>query len=364
MALLGFDGFDHYNSIDDMEQRSSSIQYQRPLGGIINALFVTGRNGFGKAFSFESTSAGNNHGLYCSYGGNRNSNNFFGLAVYLGTNIGMNFAFYDTTMNEVQCTVAFNPLSYSIQLYHGFFVPGASIPLTPIGTSPNNVWYGGTWNYFEIWPTISNGAGGVKVYFNNNLVCDITGVDTQESAFAWWDMWELYPTDNFDAIIIDDHYFGDTTNGPGAAPANSPIGDAKVSTLWATGDNSVQWLPKTGILNYAMIDEQAMDSDTTYNRTLTVSAEDIFAFETLPAGVTNVHAIQLTGAYRKDDALVRTISQRLEISAIKYPATINHNVPDGEYTYFVDLWVLNPNTLLNWTILDVNGLAAGYKLIA
>lgn len=360
MALKCFDGFDHYNSITDFERRSSFIQYERPVGSASYS-FVTGRNGYGKAFQFSSFISGTSHGLYCSYGGSRNPNNFFGMAISQGNNVGMIFNLFDSVLDTQQCAVYFNPNNYAVQFYRGEFTGSGG---TLIGASENNVWFGGAFNYFEIWPVVNNSSGGLKVYFNNNLICNISGVDSQVTANAWWDMWELTGDANNRTLIIDDHYVCDTTVGPGLSPYDTPLGDSKVSTLWATGDNHVMWTPLTGSDNFAMIDEIAMDSDTTYNSTTGINDEDIFAFQTLPGGVAHIHAIQLTGAYRKDDALVRTIVQELEISAIVYPSPDTHNVPDVSYSYFVDLWVINPNTILNWTVIDVNGIAAGYKLVA
>lgn len=362
MALKCWDGYDHYNSVTDLEQRSSFIQYQRPNTG--TPTFVTGRNGFGKALQFSSFISGSNHGLYCSYGGSRNPNNFFGMAIKQAQNVGMIFTFFDSITLTPQCSAFFNPTNYAVQLYRGQYDPGSGGG-TFLGASPNNVWFPGTWNYFELWPVINNSTGGIKVYFNNNLVCDLSGLDTQVTANAWWDQWELTGSDNNQTLTLDDHYVGDTTIGPGIAPCDSPIGDAKVSTLWATGDNSVAWSPKTiGQPNYTEIDEIAMDSDTSYNYTTTPTARDMFAFQSLPAGVANVFGVQLCGAYRKDDALVRTIQQLVQSGATVDTTAVTHNVPDTTYAYFTDLFILNPDTSLNWSVAEVNGMAAGYQLVA
>lgn len=361
MSLQCFDGFDHYNSITDMERRSSFIQYQRPVGGASYS-FVTGRNGFGKAFLFESFISGSSHGLIISYGGIRYPDNFIGMACKVDNNVGMRFVFFDSIEGTAQCSVLFNPNNYAVQVYAGEYIPSISESL--IAYSLNNVWFGGQWSYFEIWPTIGAGTGKMKVYFNNNLILNASGLNIRTSGNNWWDQLELTGAINGQEITIDDHYVCDTQAGPGLAPNDTPIGDSKVSTLWATGDNSVMWTPLSGASNYAMIDEVAMDSDTSYNYSSVINDTDLFAFQTLPAGVNLVHGIQLTGAWRKDDGGVRTINQRLEIGGTEYAATDDHNIPDVDYAYFVDLWVLNPDTTLNWTIGDVNGLAAGYKLVA
>jgi hypothetical protein len=357
MAILQWDGFDHYKQQSDLLARSAFIQYQMWSG---SSSFVTGRNGFGKALSLTVNDNGSNAAFQVSFG-QRVASAFVGFATQGVTNQGLVLEFFDSIAGQCQCSVYFNPMNYAIQFYRGNLV-GSGVGSTFLGASPNNVWQESTWNYFEIWPKVDNTTGSLDCYVNNKHVCSISGVDSQYSANAWWDVMQISGNGASKTIVIDDFYYGDTTTGPGIAPATTPIGDCKVATLFPVGNAAVAWTPLAGT-NWQEVSEVQMDSDTSYNYSTTPTQEDILNFGTLPAGVATVYGVQVTGAYRKDDAAVRTIKQLVKSGATTtYGA--NNNIPDVTYAYFVDLFILNPTTGVNWTVIGVNGMSAGYNLVA
>jgi hypothetical protein len=367
MAILAFDGFDHYNQKADWLSRSNNfIQYQQPATNANQVTFVTGRNGFGKAMEL---SPGASSDIWTF--GQRVANCFIGFAGrFPSQGNGVTLYLMDSTLNLCNLTVVFNPLNYSIQLWTG---PNKSL-FNQVGTlvysSPNNIWSGQVWNFFEIWANIS-GSGFFKAYVNGVLLASFTGNTRgpaqSTSPFAqpnlWWDQvgFQLTNVGGSSLMQVDDLYYGDTTVGPGVHACDQPIGDVRVATLFPIGNNTVQWTPLSGT-NWQMVDEVAMDSDTTYNSTSTAGNEDLLNFQSLPSTVTTIYALQVTGAYRKDDALSRTIKQAVK-SGVTEAYGANYSIPDTSYAYFTDLFTLNPNTSANWTLSDVNGMSAGYNLV-
>jgi hypothetical protein len=360
MAFQSWDGYDHYSSSADFSQRSGFLQYFLPANppGIS---FITGRNGFGKALSL----AQGINPLYMVFGA-RNASAFVGFACQFaftsGVQAGAQFQFMDSTIGiggTAQVSVFFNEVNYSISIYRGTVSGG-----TLLYISANNVWAANVWNFVEMWPVINSSTGSIKVNVNGVTMVNQTGLNTQATANAWWDEMTANPNGQVGVatINIDDLYYADTSVGAGTYPANTLVGDSKVVTLYANGNDSVQWTPLAGA-NWQEISEIAMDSDVSYNYSSTPGQQDTFTFGALQNTITVIYGIQLTFAARKDDAGVRTVKSDVKISGVNYYGA-NHNIPDTTYAYFTDQWILDPATSANWTITNVNSAVYGYDLVA
>ena len=142
---------------------------------------------------------------------------------------------------------------------------------------------------------------------------------------------------------------------------NSFAGDMRCITLFVTGQISAQWTPSAG-LNWQNVDEVAMDGDTTYNSSGTPGTEDILNLQALLRTVDQVIAVQLTGVYRKDTSGTAMVSQLLQSGGVKSYGTA-FSVPNG-WSYFIDIWKMDPNGGGNWSASAANNLAAGYNLVS
>ena len=352
MALKVWDGFDHYGSATDFTQRSGFLQY---ITSSIAPSFVTGRNGFGSAISI----AGSN---FTAVMGQRVASAFIGFACQIPSGSGLYVSFNDTTVGltvTTQVTVFFDQANFAIKVYRGF-APSATS--TQLYISPNNVWTAKVWNFIEIWPVIDDTTGSVTVRVNGVVVATLTGADTDFSGNTWWDSVTFTNPGVGMVATFDDLYYADTVVGPGSYPANNFLGDVRVATLFPTANAGVHFTPLAGT-NFSEINEHQMDSDASYNFSTTAGDEDFFTFDPLENTVSKIYGIQLTGAWRKDDGGMRVIDQVVKTGGTEYLSP-DHSVPDNFYAYFTDLWILNPNTSVNWTLTDVNNILAGYKLIS
>jgi hypothetical protein len=271
--------------------------------------------------------------------------------------------------NLTQVAVLFNPVNYSIQIYTGgttLLGPGGGFwDGTLVYVSANNVWTGNVWNFIEIWPVINATTGSVTVRVNGVVLASVTGIDTKITSNLWWDQMGIASQTTGGLNVdtqIDDLYYCDTTTGAGLTPCNTFLGDCRVQTLFATGNDAVQWTPHAGS-NWQEVAETAMDSDTTYNYSSTPGQQDTLDFGALAGTITTIYGIQLTYAARKDDAGARSVKSVVKVSGTSYFGSTN-SLPDGNYAYFTDQWILNPNTGLNWTISGVNGAAYGYNMVS
>lgn len=369
MALKVWDGFDHYNAEADFVARSGFLQYDWP-GTAAITFAAPGRDGFGKCLSITSSSVQETY--FTAVYRDRNQSAFTGMAVYLPSD-GQTYCwnFYDSLGVTNQVSVIFRGDNQAIQAFRGNAFVGSTV-IAPqdnsgagvlLGSTSNNAYARGVWNFVEFWVNIDGSTGFVKVYVNSVLVLNITGVNTQKSANASWDINAIGgPGVTVDPVKFDDLYYCDTTSGPGVTPCNVPLGDCGVRTLFATGNDSVQFTPLANA-NWQEISEVAMDSDASYNFSTTPGNQDTFAFQPLANVITTIYGIQITYAARKDDVGARSMKSVVKISGTSYFGTTN-SLPDTAYAYFTDLWVLNPNTTLNWVITDVNGATYGYNMVA
>lgn len=360
MATVVADGFDHYNNLTDFLARTGALQWQLVANQPPSSYsFPTGLTGYGKAFQWSShQNISEPAHIIRGVWNVRNQEGYIGFRINIPSGWSFQISFGDGVAGSTQAYVQFNAGNYSVLVYRG--------DNTLLGTSANNVWQSSTANFVEFHFKIDNSAGIIEVRNNGNVVLSVTGVDTQVSANAWSDLIDLLPFTSgigvAPSVTIDDLYYNDTTSGPGVIPCNTYMGDMRVATLFAIGNDSIQWTPLT-MTNWVEISEVAMDSDVSYNSSATPGQQDTFNFNVVESLLDIFYGLQITGAYRKDDAGTRTIKQ-----AMKYSSTTAYgsdwNVPDTVYSYFTDLFVLNPNTGLNWTLAEVNALAAGYNLVA
>lgn len=364
MAIRIRDSYSGYNATADLLARSGFLQYQQPLVNTSPLSFVAGPNGRGKALQIQI----NVTKTYRVYG-QRVASAFPGTRYQLGQPAGgLMLTYEDTIANDTQVSVFFNPGNYAIQIYRGD-VTFDPVTHAPIGTllyaSPNNVWSGTSWFYVDCWPVIDPSAGSVQVKVNGVVRATISGVNTQNTANAWWDREGIQGVGLFGGsptVTLCDMYYGDTTTGPGTNPCETPQGPVIVWAQFPVADSgSPQWTPLSGD-NYTQVCDPEMDGDTTYNYTSTVGNIDGFTFgPALPATAVILDA-GLRGAYRTDAGGSRTILQSIISSATEEDGT--DYVVGATYTYTDDQFTINPHTSASWLVSEWNAITGRYKLAA
>jgi hypothetical protein len=362
LALKIWDGFDHYGASADFLDRSGFLQWQTPGVWTPVLTFVAGRNGNGKAVQVYNSSLFANSELRAVWGA-RNVEAFFGFACRIAASFAppssMYLRLYDTVAGSPQITIFFNGNNFSVQILRG------DTGGTQIYLSGNNVWTGDVWNFLEVHAVIDGSAGLVEVRSNGAAIASVSGANTKATANAWFDATDViaYTTSILQGTVqLDDLYYADTTTGPGTFPANTYLGDSRTATLFATGEGSVQWTPLAGT-NWSQVAETAMDSDTSYNSDANPGDEDQISFQALSASIPVIFGLQATIAARKDDASARVLK-----TGVKSGATVsygsNHSLPDTDYAYFTDQWILDPATGANWTLSGVNNVLGLYNLVS
>ena len=370
MALVVFEGFDHYSTQADLQARVGALEWSDIYGGPVE--FVAGRGGYGYAAAMPGTSGG-----YSWLGGSFNANYATAIAAIALQAQPVNLLYLDFMVMDysspapngspagssgfAQLTFRTFPASGTVLVYQGDpAVTGYST--APIYSTAPNAFSPYIWNKFEAKVTIAT-SGSFDFHVNGNSIASMTGVATNTSGNNWFNGLRCRAgyqgAAGSYAFYIDDFNLNDTTTGAGTYPLNNFIGDCATRTVFTTGNSSVSWTPLTGT-NWQEVGETQFDRDTSYNHATTVGNTDLFTFGSLPTTTSVVFGVQLTGAYRKLDASAQTIVQVFSSGG----TVVNGSAwtMSLDWAFYTDLLVLDPHTTATWTPTAVDALLGGYKL--
>lgn len=347
MALKVIEGFDVYANADQLTTRSGYLQWAHyaSSGGMIPGRI----DGTGKATTIYG-------GAGLALTGTLASNlqtGFMGIALNMMNNAlgggiaAGRFDFSDSNSGKVQFSVAFND--------------DGSIT-TPVGRTGNNLFPNASWFFAEIGWVATKTTGRIRVRINGVQVVDVTGNFAPSTTNEWVNRFAFVPT-SYSTVGLDDLYICDNAVGPGTNPCNTFLGDRRVFTLTPNGAGDLtQWTPGGAYANYAAM--ATNDGDTTTNGSATAGAEDLFTMTDLPSNVSQIIAVQVTGAYKKSDATSHFLTQRLKSGGVDAPGVgpLAPYALSSSYVYYSDLFMLDPNTGANWLVSAVNAAQVGYKL--
>jgi hypothetical protein len=348
MAVIATEGFDHYASFANAILRVGNLGWS----AFVTPTIVTpGRSGFGKCLSIQVGTGG---GVTASFNANL-ATYYIGFAMMgVDAPTSFNVRMYDPIASgTMQCSVQFNFTGGLVSLFRGS---------TQLAISSPALFSTNAWTFVEIMATIDNTAGAMAVRLNNQPAVSVSGVDTQTSTNPSWGGVNFFPDLGSGAVLIDDFRYNDTSTGPGTYPNNSWIGDMRVATLFPTANATpIDWTPLTGA-NWQEVSETAFDGDTSYNATATAGDEDLFNLGTLSAVIDQIASVQLITGAREVDAGSHTFSQQLSVGGTDHSGATN--ALGVGYTFFSDMFPVNPTTGASWTLADVNSMLAGYKAVS
>lgn len=352
MALRGMDGFDHYAAEADFYARKGALQWLGPMGFSLIS-FLPGRGDFGKALGIGGYSPV--LGLIQAAFDANYSTLRVGFAARWSNTVAtpsLSIIARDPLADVTQCTVRLD----NTGLIRAFDNTGSEI-----GVSANNAFNPGTWSFVEIGFGIASSAGWIAVQIDGVPVLTATGNTQASGNNTLGAVGFLVTSGALGAIEIDDFRYSDTVVGPGSFPCDSWLGDLRVATLAPRADSSTGWTPLANA-NWQEVSETTFDGDTSYNGTTTIGAEDLFVLDAPVPTISQVIALQVTGAYRATDTSPHSITQQVSSGGSEVAGPV-HTLSMG-YQFFSDLYPLNPVSATNWTLNDVFHLLAGYVAVS
>jgi len=346
VSLLFWDSFDHYATGDVLEKYTSET-----TGAGCSYAISSGRN---------STSGLRVTGYLSEYSRVRGPVSSSpdvvtaGFAFYVGdmpSSYRQIFGFLDGTTHQI---IILLENDGSLSVYRGNYAA--------LLTNSGPIIKQDTWYYLEIQTTIDNAAGTVEIRLNEEVVVDISGVDTQVSGTAQVTQFEFggrsVVSSTYFSTYFDDFYLLDDAG----AQCNDFLGDVRVCMTLPEGAGvHADWTPLVGA-NWQEVDDNPPDGDTTYNATNTVTDRDSFEMEDLPGGLAGtVHAHCVAINSRRDDAVAHELEPSVRVGGTDYDGAAEL-VTDAYKFYNLYAWELNPDIAGAWTVAAVNGAEAGYEL--
>lgn len=285
-SMLFMDGFDHY-SISDILKKWTAY-----TPGTISS---STRFGYGYCFTGDGDSYAqktlpiNAVSLVC------------GFAFYVNDDDRGLVQFREGT--TIHSSLWLN-VSYQLEFRRGSTILQASTKSLTVGN----------WYYVECAAYIHDSVGKYEVRVNNDVYLTGTNADTRNGGSGYVD--NVYIPNGFNRW--DDFYIkGSTTS-----ETFEFIGDHRIYTLYPTTSGTYSgWSSSTGTYNYALVNEEQVDNDTTYVYTSGTNVADTYKFTSL-SGNPTITAVQLNIIARKDDAGTRTLSPLIRYSGTNYTGTV------------------------------------------
>jgi hypothetical protein len=259
-------------------------------------------------------------------------------------------AFHSGTSTP-ECGVAVMP-DGGIRVFRGDY--SVSIQdSTSSGLVQPNKWY-----YLEFKATISN-SGSFDVYLDGVQVAFASNSGDTQSTNPNCTSVLLRGRSNdlgyLDNVQHDDFYCLTTTGAP-----DDFLGPQHVKTIFpdATGD-SAQFTPTSGD-NYANVDDNGNDGDTTYVESSTTGHKDLYNFGSVGT-FANINAAVVYGIAKKTDVSSFTFIAVAKSTGVEADGA-SQLVDTTSYDGFGSVFLVDPNTSAAWTDTAINAAQFGYKV--
>lgn len=213
-----------------------------------------------------------------------------------------------------------------------------------------------TWMYVEVKVTIGN-SGSFTVRVDGSNVINGTGDTQTHASESTASGFIIATTDLGPSQDIDDVYVCDGTGSSN----NDFLGPIRVVTLRPNADgNSSDWTPAGYTDNFANVEDDAGDGDSTFNMSSTPGDIDLFELEDMPSGT--VMGVQVNVLARQDAGAARTVRPVFRIGGVNYTGTSFNT--GGSFGNFMQVYDVSPATSSAWTASEVNGAELGVELVA
>lgn len=227
---------------------------------------------------------------------------------------------------------------------------------THLATTVNAVYKKDRWHYFEVKVVCHDTAGSYEVRVDGVAVLSDSNVDTRTGAdtrFVRFRCDEYYQ-------YLDDIYICDTDG----TVNNNFLGQIMVEGIFpdADGDSS-DWTPASGTDNYAMVDDNPTDNDTSFVESGTEGDEDLYGYTDL----STITDEDILGVVLKTEPRMTAFPGDLDIyQTVKSGTTASDgdatNIADDSYTSVQRVLEMDPDTSSAWTVSGVNGAQFGIKV--
>lgn len=336
MSTLHLDGFDHYATADITQAYTTS--------GTATITATNARNGTCLSLS---------NGGYINYALSTSWNTLFaGFALRtasLATAIDFISFYYSGTI-QIHAVLNTNG---TISIYRGTGT-GTLLGTTSTALSIN------TWYYIEFGSSFVN-SSIINFRINGVDALTLSAQNTNPAASGKANAIRLTSSTST-TVLFDDWY---VNNYVGPSPNNSFLGDVRMEFDVPSSDGAyTAWTASAGA-RYAAIDDTTPDGATTYIYTSNPTDKDSANFGSLSGPTQQVLAASLW-ASAGTDAGTHTFKMFTQPS-LATNATIYKSPAytfGTSYSYFENVWDINPQTGAAWTVAEANAAQFGVEYVS
>lgn len=214
----------------------------------------------------------------------------------------------------------------------------------------------GTWHSLAFNAKIDATAGSFELRLDDIPIASASSTNTRGASDNLIDTIS-YAFSTYGTVEIDDIVLNDDV-----PPHRGFLGDLRVQTLGPSGDTvSKTWVPSTGTDNFALV-SGVHDGDTSYVKTGTAGAVDLYEMGNLADAPSSIIAVQTIVSARKDFAATRTMRSKLKSGTASADGA-TFGLATG-YIMKPDIFEVDPATGAAWTATGVNNLQAGIELVS
>lgn len=347
MACRFIDGFDHY--------ATAELKYKWPSQGNNPGPPYTIAQGQGRESGGNALSVGNSNGFVLTTANFPEESTWTVGAAVNPSQMGMTpLTIADSASGARQLTIGVNNSGYLYAVVAAGTYTATTLPLSV-----------GTWAYIEGQVVISATAGSVTLRVNGNVVVSESNINTATNGVTTADCLIAAATGfgqpSWNPVgLIDDLYLFD---GTGSANTTFPASIPTVQALWPTGDGSLaQWTPSPYTDNFANVDDDVPDGDSTTNQSSTAGDVDAFTHTPLRPATGTVFAVQHVITARTASSTSHSLAAVEVSGGTTYPDT-GQSLPTS-YQMQTFPHDTDPATGAAFTIAGVNALEFGYELTA
>lgn len=227
---------------------------------------------------------------------------------------------------------------------------------TQLEQTTDQVYKTDQWHYFELKVVCHDTAGSYEVRVDGITVLSDTNIDTRAGGDTRYVRFRMDEINQY----MDDIYICDTDG----TTNNDFLGQVVIEAVFPSADgDSSDWTPASGSDNYAMVDDNPTDDDTSYVESGTEDDEDLYEYTAL-ATITDENIL---GVVLKTEPRMTAFPGDLDLyQTVKSGTTTSDgdavNIADDSYTSLQRVLETNPNTSSAWTASGVNGAQFGIKV--
>lgn len=367
MSLRNIDGYDYYPAVpSSMAQLKGLMEangyyiVNLPRENLnMGVKMTTGRFGFGNCLWMESHPVAGD--LLIVKPIEKITANLqevvWGQAVYVPAihSAYHGFTLFDAITGVAQLSVAVCSLGI-IRVYRGLPYDGVLL-----GWSRAGVFYSDEWWWLDFKAKVAPTGGYCQVRVNTKVVIDLVGLNSQAGPLTGFDSIAFTAngvTGQTSSVFVDDHYLLDLTG----AVNNDYLGNVRVKTQFTAGAGALtNFIPSGANPNWQTAQNRLLTDAGGYNSAANIGDADFYTIQAI-INANVVHAVQVKTAARQDDATQRILHNRIRANAVIAEGT-DHYLNQG-YTYYNDIYELNPDTGVGFTGSEVNLLQIGPEVQA